>query len=77
MLLWLLQARVTEPTVFVTYHLRTDFKFIGKVESYTNIFFKVQFLLILHEFVSKIKRFTNLYAKLPRKKNFEPKSWFK
>ena len=49
-------------------HPRTDFKFIGKVESQTNIFWKVQFLLILHEHFSKPDRFTNSYAKSLRKK---------
>ena len=50
---------------------------MGKVESQTNIVYKVQFLLILHEHFSKTNRFTNLYAKSLRKKNLEPNSWFK
>ena len=50
--------------------LITDFKFTGKIESQTNIFVKVQFLLILHDFFSKTNRFINLYAKLLRKKNW-------
>ena len=41
------------------------------------IFFKVQFLLILHEHFSKTNRFTNLYAKSLRKKKLEPNSWLK
>ena len=42
------------------YFLRTDFKFIGKVESQS------QFLLIKKK--SKTTRFTNLYAKQLREK---------
>ena len=52
-------------SAFVSTHAtiqRTDFKFICKVESKTNIKKKNQFLLILHK---KKIWFTNLYAKLP------------
>ena len=56
---------------------KTDFKFIGKVESKTNIFWKVQFLLILHEHFSKTDRFTNSYAKSRRGIKLDPNSWLK
>ena len=65
----------TQYSVLCTlFSLKTDFKFIGKVESQTNIFLNVQFSLILHDFVSKTNRFTYLYAKSLRKKNLEPNS---
>ena len=52
--------------------LRTDFKFIGKVESQLRpiTIKKIKFLLILHNFFSKTNRFTNLYAKPLRKKTW-------
>ena len=47
--------------------LTTDFKFIGQFEPLTNIFEKIQFLLIFHEnFKKKTNRFNSFYAKLPR-----------
>ena len=51
----------------------TDFKFISKVESQTNIFFyKISVLAHLNDFLSKTNRFTNLYAKLLREKTWSP-----
>ena len=58
-------------------YTKKDIKFIGKVESQTNNWKQIQFLLILHDFfLSKNNNFANLCAKLLRKKNFEPNSWF-
>ena len=47
---------------------RTDFKFIGKVESQTNIYYKISVLAHLNAFFSKTNMFTNLNNKLLRKK---------
>ena len=56
----------------------TDFKFIGKVESQTNDFYKnFSFSSYYIFFSSKTNRFSNFYAKLLRKKTLEPNSWLK